>query len=245
MWSWRQYPYQRAQLFSLLLSAVLCACQPKPLDESTPAQVSESTMAWPAFDYRSAGEAGGQVYVLDPAATQVDVVVRRAGALARFGHDHVVVVRELEGFLLLNGAESGTRADLRFRQDRLEVDSTAARERYGLDTRPDAKDIEGTRSNLMEHVLDATTWPETTLELTEFERQDDHYSAWVTIGINGNRFSARQPFRLREANGTVVVDGSLLLLQTELGLQPFSTLGGGLRVADPLEVHVHIVAAAR
>lgn len=236
---------QSVLILAVLLPALLCACQPKPLADSATTQSPGGDVPWPTFDYGSAGKAAGRLYALDPAATQVDVVVRRAGALARFGHDHVVVVRDLEGFLLLDESEHATRADLRFRPERLEVDSPAARSRYDLDTQPDAEAIAGTRKNLMEHVLDTSAWPWATLELTDFERQDDHYSAWVTFGINGTWSSARYPFHLREENGFVVVDGMLVLRQTELGLQPFSALGGGLRVADPLEVHIHIEASAR
>jgi hypothetical protein len=236
---------RRALILSAALPVLLCACQPQPAERSGPAGVAVAAAAWPGFDYPSAATADRHVFLLDPARTLIEVVVRRDGPLARFGHDHVVTVQEPEGFLLLDETGPGSRADLRFRPDHLDVDSAEARGRHDLDTDPDATDIAGTRENLMEHVLDSTAWPWATLQLTAFERQDDHYSALVTIGINGGEYSSRQPFRLGTADGSAVVEGFLVVRQTELGLQPFSALGGGLRVADPLEVHFHIEATAR
>jgi hypothetical protein len=225
----------------LLLSALLCACQPQPQPADTLAPAAAPS-EWPGFDYADSDTASGTVFVLDPLVTRIDVVVRRDGPLARFGHDHVVTVGEPDGFLLFDDTGPDSRAALRFRLDNLVVDSAAARARHELDTDPDAADIERTRENLLEHVLDAGQWPWATLGLTGFERQEDHYSAMLTVAISGSAYSGRQPFRLHRAGERVRVDGFFILRQTELGIEPFSALGGGLRVADPLEIHFRIEA---
>jgi hypothetical protein len=235
-------PLQRGLPPWLILTALLCACQPQPQPASeAPARPGPSA-GWPLFDYDASAAAGGEVFHLDPRASLVEVVVRRDGPLARFGHDHVITVRDPEGFLLLAEVNDGSRADLRFRLDRLDVDSAAARQRHGLDTNPDASDIEATRNNLMLHVLNAGEWPWATIGLDRFEHQADHFSAIATFSINGSVFSHRQPFSLREAGGRITAEGFFIVRQTDLGMEPFSTLGGGLRVADPLEVHFLLVA---
>jgi hypothetical protein len=222
-----------ALLILLLLGG---GCQPQPaVPGAGPATAPPPP--WPDYDYAIEG---AEVYGLDPQATQIDVVVRRDGPLARFGHDHVIAVRDAEGFLMLAEPETGSRADLRFAVLRLEVDEPEARQRHGLDAGPDATDIAGTRDNLLQHVLDAQTWPWVTLSLSEFERVDEHWSAMVVIDINGQRYKARQPFRMRSDHGVALVEGFLVLRQTELGLQPFATLGGGLRVADSFEIHFRL-----
>jgi hypothetical protein len=225
----------------LLLSALLCACQPQPQPAGTNATAAAPS-EWPGFDYADSDTASGTVFVLDPWATRIDVVVRRDGPLARFGHDHVVTVGEPDGFLLFDDTGPDSRAALRFRLDNLLVDSAEARARHELDTDPDAADVEGTRENLLEHVLDARQWPWATLGLTGFERQEDHYSAMLTVAISGSAYTGRQPFRLHRAGERVRVEGFFILRQTELGIEPFSALGGGLRVADPLEIHFRIEA---
>jgi polyisoprenoid-binding protein YceI len=234
-----------ARVLWWLLPALLSACQPQPQSQSEPPHVPAAALDWPGHDYAAAAAAGSDVFLLDPDATQIDVVVRRDGPLARFGHDHVVTVQQAEGFLRLDPHGPGSRADLRLRLDQLTVDSAEARARHALDTDPTEADVAGTRKNLMEHVLDADRWPWMTLDMTAFERQQDHYSAIVTIAVNGSQYSSRQPFRLRREAGRARVEGFFVIRQTELGIEPFSALGGGLRVADPLEIHFLIEADRR
>lgn len=185
------------------------------------------------------------VFLLDPERTQIDIVVRRDGPLARFGHDHVISVLDAQGYLLLAAAEDETRADLRFAVERLQIDATDARQRHGLDAGPDAAAIDGTRDNLMQSVLDPVRWPWATVSLQAFSRQGDHWSADVVIDINGQRSSSRQPFKLQREKEMVTVEGFVVLRQTDIGLQPFAALGGGLRVADPIEVHFYLYGAER
>lgn len=185
------------------------------------------------------------MFRLDPERTRIDIVVRRDGPLARFGHDHVLSVLDAEGYLLLAEAEDGSRADLRFTVERLQIDAADARQRHGFATGPDAAAIDGTRDNLMHSVLDPGQWPWVTVSLQAFSRQGDHWSADVVIDINGQRSNSRQPFKLQPGKDIVTVEGLVVLRQTELGLQPFAALGGGLRVADPIEVYFYLYGAER
>lgn len=227
----------------LILAVLGSACQSRPGGSvATPAAATQRT--WPDHDYAAAVN-DGAVYRLDPRGTQVDILVRRDGPLARFGHDHVISVRDPQGFLLLAEPASGSRADLRFAVQELGVDEPAARQRRGLDAGPDAAAVAGTRDNLLQHVLDAARWPWVTVSLSAFSRQGEHWSADVVIDINGQRYSSRQPFRMRPVEAVPVVEGILVLRQSELGVQPFSALGGGLRVADPLEIHFRLQGSPR
>jgi hypothetical protein len=239
------FKLHRVRVLWWLLPALLSACQPQPQNQPRSPDLGMAAIGWPGHDYPAAAAAGSDVFLLDPQTTRIDVVVRRDGPLARFGHDHVVTVQEPEGFLQLDRQGPASRADLRFRLDQLAVDSAVARGRYALDTSPSEADIAGTRKNLMEHVLDTDRWPWMTLGMTAFERQQDHYSAIVTLAINGSEFSGRQPFRLRREANRATVEGFFVIRQTELGIEPFSALGGGLRVADPLEIHFFIEADRR
>jgi len=235
---------RRVRALWWLLPVLLSACQPQPQPQQQleSPRSAEAATDWPGHDYAAAAAAGSDVFLLDAQATRIDVVVRRDGPLARFGHDHVVTIQEPEGFLQLDQRGLASRADLRFRLDQLAVDSAAARVRYALDTNPSEADIAGTRKNLMEHVLDTGRWPWMTLGMGALERQQDHYSALVTLAINGSEYSSRQPFRLHREADRATVEGFFVIRQTELGIEPFSALGGGLRVADSLEVHFLIKA---
>jgi hypothetical protein len=227
----------------LILAALVSACQPRP-DGSVATPAAAPQRPWPDRDYAAAVN-DGAVYRLDPNGTQVDILVRRDGPLARFGHDHAISVRNPEGFLLLADPESGSRADLRFAVRDLGVDEPEARRRHGLNAGPDAAAVAGTRDNLLQHVLDAERWPWVNVSLSAFSRQGEHWSADVVIEVNGQRHATRQPFSMRLEDEVPVVEGFLVLRQTELGVQPFSALGGGLRVADPLEIHFRLQGTRR
>jgi hypothetical protein len=235
---------RQPRAIALAATLLLAACQPRPASGPEPAAAA-AAQGWPPYDYATATAAGMPVFVLDPGRTQIDVVVRRDGPLARFGHDHVVTLQDAEGFLVLPEPPDASRADLRFAVERLQIDAADARQRHGLDAGPDAADIAGTRENLMQYVFEPVQWPWVTVSLQAFSRQGEHWSADVVIDINGQRSSGRQPFKLQRDKDDVAIEGFVVLRQTELGLQPFATLGGGLRVADPMEVHFHLYGSRR
>ena len=239
----RLSPPPRAIALAAVLLVLLTACQPRPA--SGPESAAVTAHAWPPYDYAAATTGGMPVFLLDPERTQIDVVVRRDGPLARFGHDHVISVLDAEGYLLLAEAQDGSRADLRFAVERLQIDAADARQRHGLAAGPDAAAIDGTRDNLMQSVLDPVQWSWVTVSLQAFSHQGDHWSADVVVDINGQSSRSRQPFKLRREKETVMVEGLVVLRQTELGLQPFAALGGGLRVADPMEVYFYLYGAER
>ena len=109
----------------MIFFALLGACQPQT--QPGPAATTRPAASWPGFDYPAQARAGRSVFRLDPMLTRIDIVVRRDGPLARFGHDHVLTVEDAEGFLLVDTAATGSRADLRFRPDQLSVDAAEAR----------------------------------------------------------------------------------------------------------------------
>jgi len=226
----------------LLLFALLSACQYQ--QEPSPPAAGAAAPAWPGFDYPAAARAGETVYRLDPARSRIDVRVGRAGPLARFGHEHVVEVSAPEGWLLVAQAPDRSHANLRFPVDKLEIDAPEARRRYGLDPDVSAEDIEGTRKNLLHAVLDPARWPYVTVTFTEFAREQDQASTKTTIEINGGRFEGRLPFEWSDDPDGLSLHGSLVLNHADLGLEPFSALGGGLRVAEPLEIHFDLRAGS-
>ena len=225
----------RPRLFALAILALLAACQSQTVPETSPA---DAPAGWPGFDFAGAAAAGAPVFQLIPERSRIDIVVRREGPLARFGHDHAISVRKAAGFILLGEtpAESAL-AELRFRVDDLAIDTAELRARYTLDTKPDAADIEATRENLLEKVLEAGRWPYISIRMSDFRLEGEAYSALVETLVRGSVSSKRQVFQLVSEDGGVTARGSLTIRQSELGIEPFSVLGGGLRVADPMEVH--------
>ncbi|MET0855667.1 MAG: YceI family protein, partial [Telluria sp.] len=138
---------------ALLLAALLAGCAPAPVTPPPPA--ADNAAGW----YRDAASSGTRVLTIDLAPSLIAVTVRRGGALARLGHDHVVASRAITGF----AAPSARRADFSFRLDQMSVDEPALRKEAGLETTPSDAAIEGTRTNMLDRVLDAKRFPVVTL----------------------------------------------------------------------------------
>jgi hypothetical protein len=222
----------------VLLALWAGACTMRAPEPATPAP---EHVAFPAHEYRSPGP-GESVYQLQPGSRAV-ILVRREGALARFGHDHAIVARPIEGRILWVPAQpASSRADLQINVLDLEVDPAAERLAHALDTRPDAGDVESTRNNLFEHVLLATAWPRVQLRLYWLDGELPEVRLGAELTINGNTSRTEVPARLLFEGDGLNASGRFMLRQSDWGIEPFSVLGGGLRVADTVEIHFDLAA---
>src|SRR2546428_6092793 len=95
-----------AALLSTLLALRLAGCAPL-LREPAPAPAGPPA-DFPEGYYREALGRGKPVFRVDPRESLVVIEVRRAGSLARLGHDHVVASHEIGGYV----APDEGRADL-------------------------------------------------------------------------------------------------------------------------------------
>ena len=186
--------------------------------------------------YRAAAAAGEAVYAVDPAASLLAVTVRRAGLMARLGHDHVVASHTLAG----HAAPGLGRADVSFRVDQLTVDEPQLLHDAGIDTRPSPQAVEGARNNMLGPVLDAQRYPVVTLHA---ERSaDGHGPLRVAVTLHGVTRWLELPAAVQVDARQVTAQGTARLRQTDFGITPFSVGGGLLAVDDELVVNYHIVA---
>ena len=213
----------------LPIAALLVACTAAP--PSNPLDLDASNTAqW----YRQAAASGAMVLVIDPAQSEVVVTVRRGGALARFGHDHVVASRGSEGF----AAPSAGRADFHFRLDQMTVDEAALRRAANLDTQPSADAIAGTRTNMLTRVLEAERFPLVVLAA----RQLAGAPLQLSITLHGVTRTVAAPTRIDTTPEGMVASGTLQLRQSDFGITPMSVMGGAMTVQDTLELRYRIVA---
>ncbi len=214
----------------VLLAPLLFGCAPAQLPQA-PAAGAGTGEAW----YRQAARRE-PVYRIDAAHSLIAVTVRRGGPFARFGHDHVVASRGVEGYV----APRSGRADFHFRVDQLSVDETALRTAAGLDTTPSADAIAGTRTNMLTRVLQAERYP---LVLLHAERvAGDPARLRLAVTLHGVTRTMLVPTTIAHSGTTLVASGSLRLLQTDFGITPMSIMGGALKVEDPIEMRFTIVA---
>jgi YceI-like domain len=228
--------------------ALLAACAPQPVHPPQPAPppqpsppsrpAREAEALPPSFPlglYRNALRRGQPVFEVDPAQSLVVVEVRRAGSLARLGHDHVVASHDLRGYI----APDERRADLWVRLDRLTVDEPKLRAQAGFDTQPTAEDIAGTRRNMLGRVLDVEAHPWALIAVTRKAEGSD-----LDVAITLNDVTRHVPVQAAiESNaGGDTVTGTLAFDQTDFGIRPFSILGGAVAVADRLHLRFTVVA---
>jgi polyisoprenoid-binding protein YceI len=184
--------------------------------------------------YRAAAASGVAVYAVDPGASLIAVTVRRAGLMARLGHEHVVASHTLTGY----AAPGLHRADLAFRLDELTVDEPHLLRDARIATQPSADAVAGTRRNMLGPVLDAERYPVVNLHV---ERPDDG-ALHVAVTLHGVTRQLDLPAAVQVDAATVVADGTARLQQTDFGITPFSVGAGLLAVGDELEVRYRIVA---
>jgi YceI-like domain len=193
---------------------------------------------FPEGDYQQALKQGKPVYRVDPAESLVVIEVRRGGSLARLGHDHVVASHEVTGYV-----EPGEgRADLYVALVRLVVDEPELRKEAGFDTQPTESDIEGTRSNMLNHVLEAERFPFALIAVTGADANAKQATLAVAITLHGKTRVFQVPAEIETDAKTIAVSGKLMFNQTDFGITPYSLLGGAIAVKDGLALRFRIRA---
>lgn len=184
--------------------------------------------------YRAWATTGTAVYEVDPRASLLAITVRRAGLMARLGHDHVVASRTLSGYV----APGAGKADVSFRVDQMTVDEPQLLREAGILKQPSSQAVEGTRANMLGPVLEAQRFPMVALRA---ERQADSRLR-VAVTLHGVTRWLALPATVRADAAQVIASGTARVKQTDFGITPFSIGGGLLSVQDELEVRYHIVA---
>src|SRR6266705_2847479 len=225
-----------AALSSTLLALMLAGCAPL-LREPAPAPAGPPA-DFPEGYYREALGRGKPVFRVDPRESLVVIEVRRAGSLARLGHDHVVASHEIGGYV----APDEGRADLVVALARLAVDEPALRAEAGFDTQPTESDIEGTRSNMLEKVLEAEKFPFALIGVSGANTRRGDVTLSVAITLHGSTRTLQVPARIDADASGMNVTGRLSFGQTDFGITPYSLLGGAIAVKDHVELRFRIRA---
>ncbi|MBL8481057.1 MAG: YceI family protein, partial [Rhodocyclaceae bacterium] len=179
---------------------------------------------------------GARVLRIDETRSLVAVTVRRGGALARLGHDHIVASHKLAGRI----APDAGRADLYLDLEQMSVDEPALRAEAGLDPVVAESAIAGTRRNMLEKVLDAARHPRVFLQARRAPAGDGSWD--LAIRLNGAEHTYRVAVQLHELPDGQGASGEFVLRQSDFGITPFAVLGGALRVEDELALRFRIVA---
>lgn len=227
----------------LLLAALLLlqsAC--RPVREVAPGPTTEQG-ARPPVSLEA--PTGYTRYRVSSEESEVRVLVYRDGPMARLGHNHVLRSRGLGGDILLGDHGEEPRFSLVLPVASFSVDETGLRAEEGDDfpgaVAEDA--ISGTRKNMLsESLLDAARFPEIRLMSRKVAGVAPDYTMTVAIEVKGQTHDLRVPVRVEQEAKELRATGAFTVTHEELGLTPFTVMGGLLSVKDEIRLRFRIVA---
>ena len=222
---------------------ILAGCR----STSEPAPPAKASQSRSPISAPAALHAGTQALQVDPDRTVVTVIVRRAGPLARLGHDHVITSADESGSVWLGSTPADSSFELTLPVASFEVDLPEARAAAGPEFAAPVPDDAraGTRHNMLRaEVLDGEHFPVITLRAAAATGAWAQPIVRVAVTLKGVEREQEIPVVVeRDANG-VVARGELRLNQTDFGMTPFSVAGGAIQVADTLEIRFEIAASS-
>ena len=166
---------------------------------------------------------GGALYRIDPAQSELRLLVYRSGTMARLGHIPAAAFA---------------------------VDEAGARAEEGADfaavVAEDAKSAT-LRNMLGAALLDADRFPDITVRSLELHESVDGSAAGTPVALLRIRVAGRDstlsvPFSLERTAGRLSATGETGLRQSAIGLRPFSVMHGAIQVQDELRLKFRIVA---
>jgi polyisoprenoid-binding protein YceI len=218
-------------MFGVLL--ILCACQPAPQPQ---APIASTPLHKHAHATR---------YAIDPLRSAITLRVYRDGPLARFGHNHVIVATQIQGMVYREAVLPQSEVELQIPVGNMMVDSPDDRASAGADfpgvLPPEA--IADTRQHMLgPQLLAAEQYPQITLHSVAISGEWPDLQFVVEVNVRNLTSQLVLPVHMAEVEKTLIADGSIKISQVQLGLKPYSVLGGGLRVGDNIDAQFHIVA---
>ena len=226
--------FRTARIFPLLLLAA-CQTAPPPAGEHTAPQPAPAAAALPKEGAR---------FLVDPAASEIRLLVYRAGPLARFGHNHVVVGRPRGEIVAgATAAASGFRLGLAVASLRVDDPEARAEEGGDFSSRVSDQARRGTREHMLgKDVLDAADYPEIEIGSISLAGPRGNPEVTARVTLRGATRELRFPAAVVQDGAQLTVIASFPLRQSDFGITPYSALGGGLRVADRIDVRVRLLA---
>jgi len=220
---------------AVLLGLLLVACgapKPRPVPHAAPAPAIPPSIA-------------GKTYRIDPAQSELRLLVYRAGPMASLGHNHVIVNHALGGTVQYAGTSTAASFFLTVPAAAFVVDEAGARREEGADFAEEvSEEAKSATSRNMQGaaLLDAEQFPEITIRSVAVTGADRELEATLALSVAGHESTLVVPFTVDYSAGRLHASGALTIRQSAIGLTPFSVFLGALRVQDEMRVKFALVA---
>ena len=183
---------------------------------------------------------------VDSDASWLRVLAYPDGPLKRFGHHHVISHHGISGVVVVapNPLESTIKLELTVAN--LVVDDPDMRELEGEDFADEVpqKDVDGTTANMLgEDLLNAEQFPAIQIQSSAIEGSLPDVNIVVTVFAIGMESSVSFPASIELTDDSFVASGQLEVTHGELGLTPFTAMGGAMSVRDLLVLKYEISGA--
>ncbi len=176
------------------------------------------------------------------------ILTYKGGAFSAAGHNHVIASHNLTGKVYVHEDIAHCAFDLVMPVTLLEVDEANLRAQEGEDFKAEVPDSakEGTRKNLLgESLLDGEHYPGIELSSTTIEGTRESMRATVRVKVKDQEHDIQVPVAVKYEGDHLTASGEFTVKQSELGLKPFSVLGGALQVQDQMKVKFSVLAAKK
>lgn len=188
------------------------------------------------------------LYDIEPAASEIHWRIYKAGAFARFGHNHVIAIVQPSGTVELAENTADATLAMEFAVAALSIDDPALRSRYGeqFASEPTAEDIAGTQTNMLtDQVLSGDEFPTISLTGSSLSGIGEDQTIELNITLLGRSVALTVPVDVMFEDGDLVAQADFRIVHADLGMEPFSVMMGALQVAPEIDFTVNIRATRR
>ena len=200
-------------------------------------------LVWSGF---AAAQGVERVFAIDGAASDVHWLVYKSGALARLGHNHVIALPNPRGSVTVGAQDLSTsHFEIVIPVADLVIDDAKLRSGLGEEfaSVPTAKDIEGTRHNMLtDRVLDGDKFPTIRVSGAGPVGAAGGQMFKLKIELLGRTVDLTVPTKVMVTDDRVEASGEFDLNHADLGMQPFTALMGALSVGEKMSFSYHVVA---
>jgi polyisoprenoid-binding protein YceI len=229
----------------LMLAA--CAAPPHPVPTSSTAAPPEAmapagAVAPPVVP---AVPHDAQRFDIDPATSEIRVLVYRGGLLASLGHNHVIVNRALAGTVDLPDDIHAAHLVLQIPVSQFVVDEDAVRAEEGpAFAGARGEDVKsGTLRNMLgAALLDAAQFPGIRIDSSAIAGAEPQLLATLRVTVKGVVHELQVPFELQRRDGRLIGTGRVQLTHAQLGMKPYSVAAGALAVQEAFDIKFHFEA---
>ena len=200
-----------------------------------------------ADDPAPAPKATGLYFSVDSARTVVYAVSHTRGLIEALSERHVVRATHVTGTMGWDPADpTGCAIDVQVAVDSLRVDDPDDRRMAGLEGVLEDGDRSDVRAALLgEGLLDAAAHPQITFTSSACAITGATATVQGILTINGQTDEVLVPVLLDAQPSQVQAIGSLPILQSRFGIEPFSALLGAISVEDAVRLHFTLVAVTQ